>query len=212
MSTPASPDSTDVEDELDVRPLRKPDKHPTIFTTFGALPVGGSFVLVNDHDPRHLRNEFEADLPGGYGWEYLNREPRDWRIRITKLASTPLPRVLARTDVLGDDTDAPDATGALWKLDVSERDLDSNVIALPPGKGIAAHTGPDLDVLVHVLAGSGQLTTELGDLELVAGALLWLPRGSRRAFTAGPDGLRYLTVHRRRQALVLEAPESRPRG
>lgn len=61
-------------------------------------------------------------------------------------------------------------------------------------------------------AGSGQLTTELEALDLVAGALLRLPRGSRRAFAAGPHELRYLTVHRRRQALVLEAPGSGPRG
>ena len=210
MSTPGASESVDVEEELDVRSLRKPDKHPTIFSTYRALPVGGSFVLVNDHDPRHLRDEFETDHQGGYGWEYLNREPRDWRIRITKLASTPLPRVLTRTDRLGTDTAAPDVTGAVWKLEVAERDLDSNVIALAPEGSIAAHTGPDLDVLVHVLAGSGQLTTELETLELVAGALVWLPRGSRRAFTAGSDGLRYLTVHRRRQALVLEAPEGRP--
>ncbi|MFZ1177941.1 MAG: DUF2249 domain-containing protein, partial [Mycobacterium sp.] len=32
--------------ELDVRQLRKPDKHPTIFATYAALSVGESFVLV----------------------------------------------------------------------------------------------------------------------------------------------------------------------
>jgi uncharacterized protein (DUF2249 family) len=37
-----------VDNELDVRPLRKPDKHPTIFTTYARLSVGESFVLVND--------------------------------------------------------------------------------------------------------------------------------------------------------------------
>lgn len=86
-----------------------------------------------------------------------------------------------------------------------ERDLDSNIIALPPGAAIGAHTGPDVDVLIYVLAGSGQLGTEL-DAQPVAlrgGSLIWLPRRSRRQFTAGPDGLRYLTVHQRRQALTL---------
>jgi uncharacterized protein (DUF2249 family) len=77
--------------ELDVRPLRKPDKHPTIFARYAILPAGGSFVLVNDHDPKHLRHEFEADHPGSFGWEYLTREPRNWRVRITKRTSTPLP-------------------------------------------------------------------------------------------------------------------------
>ncbi|OSC27406.1 hypothetical protein B8W69_14630 [Mycobacterium vulneris] len=49
---------------LDVRQLREPDKHPTIFTTYAALQVGESFVLVNNHYPKHLHDEFEADYPG----------------------------------------------------------------------------------------------------------------------------------------------------
>jgi uncharacterized protein (DUF2249 family)/quercetin dioxygenase-like cupin family protein len=190
--------------ELDVRGMRKPDKHPTIFATYAALPIGGAFVLVNDHDPQHLHEEFETDHAGSYGWEYLNREMRNWRIQITKLASTPLPRVLVDTTTLSADSAATDVTGAAWKLQVRERDLDSNIIALPPGGTIDAHTGPDLDVLIHVLAGSGQLTTELDTIDLRAGLLLWMPRRSRRQFTAGTDGLRYLTVHQRRQALVLD--------
>jgi quercetin dioxygenase-like cupin family protein len=83
-----------------------------------------------------------------------------------------------------------------------ERDLDSKVIALGPGAAIDAHAGPDVDVLIHVLAGSGQLSTELDTVPLCAGSLTWLPRRSRRQFTVGPDGLRYLTVHKRRQALT----------
>ena len=65
--------------------------------------------------------------------------------------------------------------------------------------------GPDLDVLLFVLSGAGQITTELDTLDLHAGALVWLPRRSQRRFTAGPEGLRYLTVHQRRQSLVLGA-------
>ncbi len=189
--------------ELDVRGIRKPDKHPTIFATYAALPVGGAFVLVNDHDPQHLHEEFEADHAGSYSWEYLNTEMRDWRIKITKLTSTPLPRVLVDTTKVTADTAAPDVTGAVWKLEARERDLDSNIIALPPDGTIDAHTGPDLDVLIHVLAGSGQLTTELGTIDLAPGALLWMPRRARRQFTAGEQGLRYFTVHQRRQSLVL---------
>jgi uncharacterized protein (DUF2249 family)/quercetin dioxygenase-like cupin family protein len=193
------------EHEIDVRALRKPDKHPAIFQAYAGVPVGESLVLVNDHDPRHLRDEFEIEYPGGYSWEYIAREPRDWRIRITKLASTPLPRVLADTAAL----DAPDAAeaGVAWKLQMRERDLDSNVITLAPGAAIGAHRGPDLDVLVHVLSGSGQLVTELSTAPLRAGSLAWLPRRSLREVTAGPDGLVYLTVHQRRQALTLS-----PRG
>jgi uncharacterized protein (DUF2249 family) len=200
------PDELVLEPELDVRPLAKPDKHPTIFATYRGLAPGESFVLVNDHDPGHLREEFEADHAGSYRWEYLLREPRNWRIKITKLTSTPLPQVLADTSDLGAGAGEPDVSGAVWKLAMRDRDLDANVVALPPGGSIEAHIGPDLDVLVHVLGGSGRLTTEAGTVDLGPGALVWLPRRSRRGFSAGTDGLRYLTVHRRRQALVLEPP------
>lgn len=98
--------------ELDVRSLRKPDKHPTVFAAYAELAVGASFVLINDHDPRHLHDEFEADHAGGYGWEYRSREPRDWRIEITKLTSTPLPQILADSTELGAGTGGVDATGA----------------------------------------------------------------------------------------------------
>lgn len=193
------------DQELDVRPLRKPDKHPAIFQVYDTLAVGESFVLVNNHDPKHLRDEFEVEHPGSYRWAYLSTGPGPWRIQISKLASTSLPRILADTTAIAGHA-APDATGAAWKLQMRERDLDSNIIALAPGSTIDAHNGPDLDVLIHVLGGSGQLATELGTLHLQAGALVWLPRRSRRQITAGLDGLRYLTVHQRRPALTLTAP------
>ena len=125
------------EHELDVRPLPKPAKHPAIFQAYDGLAVGESLVLVNDHDPRHLRDEFEVEHPGGYAWEYVARERGAYRIRISKLAATPLPRVLADAAALG--ASSGDVTGAVWKLQMRERDLDSNIIALPPGATIGAH-------------------------------------------------------------------------
>ena len=107
------------DNELDVRRLRKPDKHPTIFATYAALAAGESFVLVNNHDPKHLREEFDADHPGSYAWEYIEKGPNVWRIRITRLTSTPLPRILANTnDVARTD---PDAIGAAWRLDARKQ-------------------------------------------------------------------------------------------
>ncbi|WP_423488301.1 DUF2249 domain-containing protein [Mycobacteroides sp. PCS013] len=189
--------------ELDVRPLPKPEKHPAIFRVYADLPVGGAFVLVNNHDPKHLREEFDVDFAGGYGWEYVEKGPAAWRIRIRKLAETPPPRVLTNiTDIVGTPVDS-DAAGVSWKLEVRERDLDSNVITLAPNSGIDSHTGADVDVLIYVLWGTGQLTTEVGAIELYPGFLLWLPRRSRRGFSAGPDGLRYLTVHQKREILAL---------
>jgi uncharacterized protein (DUF2249 family)/quercetin dioxygenase-like cupin family protein len=194
------------DDVVDVRAVRKPDKHPTIFAAYNALECGESFVLVNNHDPLHLHEEFEDEYAGSYEWDYLESGPRVWRIEIRKLTSTPLPRLLCNSALV---TAADsDATGAAWKLQTRERDLDSNIIRLPPTGTIGRHTGPDVDVLVHVLSGTGELTTENGALALTPGALVWLPRRSSRQFTAGSDGISYLTVHQRRQALTLSTRSS----
>lgn len=198
----------DQEQQLDVRPLRKPDKHPRIFGAFDDLAVGESFVLVNNHDPRHLRQEFDLEHPGGYGWEYLDKGPAAWRIRISKLASTSLPRILADAHAVPGPDDA-DAAGAVWKLQVGRRDLDSTIVSLRPDATIAEHAGPDLDVLLLVLDGGGSLGTELDELTLRPGTLAWLPRRSRRRLTAGTHGLTYLTVHQRRQSLVLDVAAAR---
>lgn len=70
--------------ELDVRVIPPREKHPTIFSTFGALQPGESFVLVNDHDPVPLRYQLEAQQAGRYGWEYLEQGPAVWRVRISR--------------------------------------------------------------------------------------------------------------------------------
>jgi len=186
-----------VDDELDVRDLRKSDRDRRVFAAFAALAVDESVVVVDDGDPQRLREQFDADYPGSVGWEQLDDGAGPYRIRITKRTATPLPRVLVNTDDVA--SAQPEAGGNLWKLDLRERGLDSNIIALPPHGGIGAHTGAEVDVLVHVLAGSGTLTTEQTTVALRPGALLWMPRRSRRAIDAGPDGLRYLTVHQHRE-------------
>jgi uncharacterized protein (DUF2249 family)/quercetin dioxygenase-like cupin family protein len=193
--------------ELDVRALPTPDRHAAILQTYEALSVGESFVLVTDHDPHHLRNEFDTDHPDSHGWEYLDQGPGTWRIQISKLATTPLPRVVCDTMTIIHHSQ-PEA-GVAWKLPMNRRDLDSNIIRLAPGASIGAHVGPDLDVLLLVLDGTGHLTTEIHTIDLHPGALIWLPQHSRRQFTAGPHGLSYLTVHQRRQSLILNPPPHR---
>jgi quercetin dioxygenase-like cupin family protein len=111
----------------------------------------------------------------------------------------PLPRLLCDTEALAALTQAP--AGALWKLSEPGRQLDANVVHLEPGRHIGTHIEPDLDVILLVLAGHGSLGTERGPQELTAGNLLWLPHGSSRSLTAGTEGLRCLTVHRRRAGL-----------
>lgn len=196
------PERNPVSDkELDVRALRRPDRDTAISRTYEALSVGESFVLVTNHDPHHVREGFDTDHPGSHSWEYLDQGPQTWRIHISKLATTPLPRVVCDTTTVIHHSQPQ--WGVAWKLPMHRRDLDSNIIRLSPGASIGAHVGPDLDVLLLVLDGTGHLTTEIHTIDLHPGALIWLPQRSQRQLTAGPHGLSYLTVHQRRQSLVL---------
>ncbi|WNM32800.1 DUF2249 domain-containing protein [Streptomyces sp. Li-HN-5-11] len=71
---------------VDVREIPHGRRHPRIFTRFARLTAGESFILVNNHDPKPLRREFEATHPGGFTWEYVESGPEQWQIRITRVA------------------------------------------------------------------------------------------------------------------------------
>lgn len=75
------------EQQLDVRELAPAQRHESIFARYDALRSGASFVLVNDHDPKPLRYQFEAEHPGEFIWDYLEVGPEVWRVRIGKALS-----------------------------------------------------------------------------------------------------------------------------
>ncbi|MFD6325759.1 cupin domain-containing protein [Streptomyces sp. NPDC058442] len=116
----------------------------------------------------------------------------------------PLPRTLCDTAALAALEDAP--AGALWRLAEPGRQLDANVVRIPPGRRVDTHREPDLDVLLLVLAGEGSLTAPDGTRPLRAGTLIWLPHGSTRSLAADDEGLTCLTVHRRRPGLRIAPP------
>ncbi|MFD0279494.1 cupin domain-containing protein [Kitasatospora sp. NPDC127111] len=98
---------------------------------------------------------------------------------------------------------AADQAGALWRLTGAERQLDANVVRLRAGASVADHVEPELDVLVLGIAGEGTLRCGDTTHALRPGALRLLPRGATRAVAAGPEGVVYLTVHRRRPGLAI---------
>lgn len=79
MTTPSAPAA-----ELDVRVIPPRDKHPTIFRTLEALRPGEALLLLNDHDPRPLRYQLDAEHPAGFDWVYEAQGPELWRVRITR--------------------------------------------------------------------------------------------------------------------------------
>jgi uncharacterized protein (DUF2249 family) len=67
---------------VDVREIPHGQRHSRIFARFARLTPGEAFTLVNNHDPKPLRGEFEAAHPGAFTWDYLESGPEQWHIRI----------------------------------------------------------------------------------------------------------------------------------
>lgn len=79
-------ETNQVANELDIRPIPPPQKHPTIFRVFDALTPGDSFMLINDHNPKPLYYQFGMERMGKFEWEDVESGPEVWRVRIKKIA------------------------------------------------------------------------------------------------------------------------------
>lgn len=77
--------SASVASEIDVRSLVPAQRHEKIFELVNQLAPGGSFVLVNDHDPKPLYYQLEAEHPKQFSWTYLEKGPQVWRVEIGRM-------------------------------------------------------------------------------------------------------------------------------
>lgn len=71
---------------LDVRSLIPMERHRRIFETYNTLKAGDSFILVNDHDPKPLYYQFEAEHNGEFSWKYVESGPATWQVEIGRVA------------------------------------------------------------------------------------------------------------------------------
>jgi uncharacterized protein (DUF2249 family) len=70
---------------IDAQKIPGPVRHATIFQTFDDLKEGSSLVIVNNHDPRPLLNQFTQQRPEQFTQEYLAEGPSEWKVKITKI-------------------------------------------------------------------------------------------------------------------------------
>lgn len=66
---------------LDVRRLDGPDRHPTIHRMFDDLQPGQALTIVNDHEPRPLFYELQAERPDRFdadGYRAYEAGDRVW--------------------------------------------------------------------------------------------------------------------------------------
>lgn len=73
--------------ELDVRTLPPGQRHGEIFGIFDALRGDEGFVIVNDHYPRPLLDEFQSARPGMFEWNVLEAGPARFRVEIRRRES-----------------------------------------------------------------------------------------------------------------------------
>ncbi|MCP8884474.1 DUF2249 domain-containing protein [Devosia sp. XJ19-1] len=71
---------------IDVRTVAPRERHPRIFAMANALAVGDSFMIINDHDPRPLHYQLQAEYPGQFSWTYLEGGPEVWRVELGRQA------------------------------------------------------------------------------------------------------------------------------
>lgn len=99
---------------------------------------------------------------------------------------------------------AGSGTGPLWSM--ASADLNATLLSWPTDHEVAEHVNAELDVLVIVLSGGGVVIVDGRPHALSAGSAILVARGTRRRIVAGPAGLRYLSVHRRRGPLQIQGP------
>lgn len=59
-------------------------KHQTIFSKFDSLKDKECFILKNDHDPLPLFFRLQSMYGKTFGWEYVEKGPAFWQVRITR--------------------------------------------------------------------------------------------------------------------------------
>ncbi|MFC7495672.1 MULTISPECIES: DUF2249 domain-containing protein [unclassified Nocardioides] len=70
--------------ELDARAIPHAIRHAAIKGALGSLQPGAGMVLVAPHDPIPLLQQVEAEQPGVFGFEYVERGPESWRIAFVR--------------------------------------------------------------------------------------------------------------------------------
>jgi uncharacterized protein (DUF2249 family) len=71
---------------IDVREVAPRERHPAILGAFRALGFGDVLEIVNDHDPKPLYDQLQAEAAGNFSWDSLQSGPEVWRVRSQKLA------------------------------------------------------------------------------------------------------------------------------
>jgi uncharacterized protein (DUF2249 family) len=75
---------SDTASTLDLRTMLPFSRSQRIFHAWMLLSPGESLCLVDDHDPRPLRDRFEAECKDQFRWTYERKGPEEWIVNVVK--------------------------------------------------------------------------------------------------------------------------------
>ncbi len=78
-------DGFSVVNEMDLRPYPPTERHEMFYKAFAEIGVGEAFEFINDHDPKPLYYQMEAESKAPFRWEYLEEGPDAWKVRVVKV-------------------------------------------------------------------------------------------------------------------------------
>jgi quercetin dioxygenase-like cupin family protein len=88
-------------------------------------------------------------------------------------------------------------------------DLNATILEWEAGAGPQGeHVNAERDVVVVVVSGSLEVELDGEAQTIHAGEVAVVEKGRRRRLTAGPEGVRYVTVHRKRGGLTISSSVS----
>ena len=75
---------------LDVRPVPPKDRYERIMEAYEGLRPDDAMELTVDHDPTCMYYTLKATRgDDAFGFDYLERGPEVWRVRVTKMLDVP---------------------------------------------------------------------------------------------------------------------------
>lgn len=74
-----------VVNEMDIRPFPPTERHEMFYKAFADIKPGEAFEFINDHDPKPLYYQMEAESKEPFRWEYVEKGGDNWKVRVIKL-------------------------------------------------------------------------------------------------------------------------------
>src|SRR5690554_853949 len=71
-------------DSFDLRPYPPTQRHEMFYEGFAKIRPGEAFEFINDHDPLPLYYQMEAESEEPFLWEYVDKGPVEWKVRVIK--------------------------------------------------------------------------------------------------------------------------------